>query len=232
MEKIIEITFLAVLYATSVAVYVWLISFALPRLFFGITYDTGTHLGRGLKKIKYPDGRAVLYEPHPSVRKYMDKYLLFTVNGCKYFQSRVNKNVSNYKLCIVSFDNRDRVIDTLEVSESVELQLTHPVQLHHATSYVAAILVCVNGNNLDVEPFMVTRLKRAPFYLALCALATFIQFFLIVETVNGIGSLVGGSVHLEKEYLLFGLASAAISIVCMLITLVTKKKKGVKVVLR
>lgn len=232
METVIYIVFLSLLYAMSIAVYTWLISYMLPKLFLGVRYEIGAHLGRGLRKIKYSDGRAVLYEPHPRVRKYMDKYLLFTVKGCKYFQFRVNELVGSYKLRVICYDNRNRVIDVIDVSETVESWLTRPVQLHQDTSYVAPLLLSVNGSTISDESVMVTGLRYAPLYLVSCAAATFLQFLHITTTFNTLALLLGGNNQIEMKYFLAVIGSALISTLCMLITLATRKKNGIKVVLK
>ena len=149
MEKIIEITFLAILYVLSFGVSMWLIANHIPKHVMKIGYSVSDKLGRGLKKIVYPDGRAVVYEPHPAVRKYVNKYLLFTMDGYKYLQSKVGAGVKSYTASIVVFDNRNRVIDNFDISEVVGSSLTHPVRLHHKTSHVAYVLTSVNGKALD-----------------------------------------------------------------------------------
>ena len=61
--------------------YVVLLSDVFPKCFLKTRYAYSSSMGRGLKKFVFPNGRGVLYEPHPHIRKYVNKYLLFATDG-------------------------------------------------------------------------------------------------------------------------------------------------------
>lgn len=231
MEKIIEIIFLSILYLMFLIAYIGVISDILPKHLLRITYDTGDKLGRGLKKMVYPDGRAVVYEPHPSVRKYISKYLLFTMDGYKYLQSKIEDGVRSYTADIVCFDNRNRVIDVLEIHESAGTPDGNSARLHHKTSYVAYILTSVNGMSLDAG-YMTTKLFYLPIYLGVFAAATFIQFIFTVFSANKISVLLENGPIFDISNAFFILPSIGIAALCLCVTLAMRKRKGVKVVLR
>ena len=233
IEHILEAVFLAVLYLVSFAVYAYMIATLLPQKLLPILYDTKDHLGRGLKKMTYPEGRAVLYEPHPSLRKYIRQYLLFTVDGYKYFQSQIGEGVKRYTASIVCFDNGNHVLDVLDISESLSNTFSQPIRLHHKTSYVAFIISSVNGTPLPRVHFVKTRLASAPLYIAAVAMVSFLLFSYTLWTIRQITDLLSvSSLFSNVENTSFLFPSLIIGVVCLLITLLTRICKKVKVVLK
>lgn len=231
MEAIIEIVFYSILYLVLLTAYIGSISDIIPKYLLKVTYNTEDKLGRGLKKMVYPDGRAVVYEPHPSIRKYINKYLLFTVNGYKYIQSKIGDGVRSYTADIVCFDNRNRIIDALEIHESVGTSLGNSARLHHKTSHVAYILTSVNGISLQTK-YMTVKLFYLPIYLGVFTVATFTQFVLSVFTMNKISMLLDNGPLINTGYAFFILPSIAIAALCLCVTLAMRGRKGVKVVLK
>ena len=233
MENIFEAIFFAVLYLVSFAVYAKLIAGFLPKKLLPVIYDTQDHLGRGLKKMTYPEGRAVLYEPHPSIRKYIRQYLLFTADGYKYLQSQVGEGVKRYTASLICYDNTNAVLDVLDISESLSESLGKPVRLHHKTSYIAYVLTSVNGTQLPKVHFMKTKITSMPLYIAAVSLVSFLQFAHTLFVINHVAELLdGGSNILNLEHSFFLLPSLAIVVICLLVTLLARIRKDVKVVLK
>lgn len=146
MSEIIYIASGWVLFFLLVVAYTLLISDVLPRCFLRVRYAYASSLGRGLKKYVYPNGRGVLYEPHPSMRKYINKYLLFVSDGYKYLKCSFDGGVNNIRYSVVMINNRDKVIDVLCVEEEPKLiGESDMLLLHPDTSYVALVLDSVNG---------------------------------------------------------------------------------------
>ena len=230
MQKVIEIVFLSVIYLTALTAYVWLISTVIPKCLLRIKYDVSHGLGRGLKKFTYPEGRAVVYEPHPSVRKYVNKHLLFTLDGYKYIQFLLDAGVKSYTANVVCFDNRNKVIDVLELSESmVASSVSCPLRLHHKTSYVATVLRSVNKTEIPGAPYMKIRLSRSYGYLLAVSALTFLEFVHIMITVNRICDLID-RVAFNVSYAFFILPALAVGVACLGVTLIGRIKKGVKVI--
>ena len=230
METIIEIIFLSILYLLSLTLCVGLIADIIPRYLFKIEYSVGAKLGRGLKKITYPGGRAVAYEPHPAVRKYVNKYLLFTMDGYKYVQLKIGAGVNRYTADLICFDSRNKVIDVLDITENLAGELSRPTRLHHKTSHVALVLTSVNGKLLPKTGYMTLKLSGAPLYLGAVALTVFLQFVHAVSTVNSISFMLGGSRVFEIGYAFFILPSVVIGFAVLAVTVLSRMQKGVKVV--
>ena len=232
MDIAIKIAFLAITYVLSLGLSLGLIMDTIPKNLLRVRYSVSGKLGRGLKKMVYPEGRAVVYEPHPSVRKYINKYLLFTMDGYKYLQSKIGEGVKTYTASIVVFDSKNRVIDNFEITEVVSSSQSHPVRLHHKTSHIAYILTSVNGAQLPETEYMVVNASTAPFYFLSVTALVMLQFVHAIYTINEIASLIGKETVLSISYSFFILPSIAIGAACLVTALLGRIKNGVKVVLK
>ena len=146
MSEIIYIASGWMIFFLLLVAYILLISDVLPRCFLRIRYSYIPSLGRGLKKYKFPNGRGILYEPHPSMRKYVNKYLLFVSDGYKYLKCCFDECVGEIKYSVAMIDNKDKVIDVISVEEQTRYTGgSETVLLHPDTSYVALVLDSVNG---------------------------------------------------------------------------------------
>ena len=212
--------------------YITLLADIFPRLFLRTRYATEKNLGRGLKKYTYPTGRAVLYEPHPSVRKYLNKYLLFTKDGYKYLKCCFDSAVFEIKYKVVMLNNKNKVIDALSVTENMShLKSTANIQLHQDTSYVAIIVENVNGAKNRVLCAYNRLWDLALYFLSVSATSIALMFAaasLIEEIVfSNFGQTVVNRVGSEA-FFLFGII---IGVVSVLIFLMTAAGKGIRVVL-
>ena len=233
MEIIIENIFLWVLYLAGLAIYAFLIAVIIPKYLLQVSGDPSHTLGRGLKKFVYPDGRAVVYEPHPSIRKYVKKYALFTLDGYKYVQLCIDSGVKDYVARVTMFDNRNKIIDSCEIYENVAMSRTpSPVKLHENTSYIAFSLLEVNRASLVRLNCAKMRICDMPLYFAAVFVATFLQFVHIVATLNRAYVLLGQAAPVERGYAFFILPALAIGVVCLAITVINRMRNGVKVVFK
>ena len=94
MNEIIRTIMSAVAIIVTVAVYVFVIKMVIPRFFIKRRFLYDGHLGRGLKKYQSENGRAIVYEPHPSIRKYIKQYALVSDGGHKYLECNVDEGVT------------------------------------------------------------------------------------------------------------------------------------------
>ena len=149
MHLVIEIILQSLLLILACVLYCVLQRRILPRLFFGFRHVAERELGRGVKKFVYEDGRAVLYEPHPSVRKIIPEYLLYTNGGYKYVSLHIDPGVRTLSLTLTMLNNARRVIDVIDVRDTKrEAHPIRPILLHADTSYIALTVREVNGLSL------------------------------------------------------------------------------------
>ena len=217
----------------SIIMYMILLSRVLARHALPISYQTSGILGRGLHRFKYPEGRAVLYEPHPSLRKYIRRYLLFTVEGYKNLRLRLDGAVSTLDLTIIMYDNRDNVIgvsDTRVASYGAKYSL--PIALDASTAYIALVLNAVNGTKKKQKPYMEMKAKSLIVYFVLASILTFATFSLFLTSLVIMLEGLGNYNPFSISYPFFILPSMLIGAACLGIILAVRVGKGVKVVLK
>lgn len=230
MVSTIGIVIRVCLCLATLSAYVFLLCQLFPKHLLKINYDVSEHLGRGLEKFTYPDGRAVTYEPHPSIRKYINKYALFTLDGYKYLQFRIDSALTSYSAKVIIFDNKNNIVDILTVTENVASATdSSPIRLHHSTSYVAVILESANRVQLSPKPYMNMKVRDMAKYFVGVFFATLFEFMHAVSLFNYINSAKSvGTIVYSTAFAPAFIAGLA----CLAVTVVTRMKKGVKVVMQ
>ena len=214
------------------ALYAFVMSSIFPKYLLRISYNVTKILGRGLKKFVYPEGRAVLYEAQPDIRKYIERYALFTSEGFKYIQLTIARGVKNYKASVVMLDNRNKVIDVLVLSETTSgSSLSRPTRIHGDTSYVAVSLSEVNGISLKSSAFAMTKLREILIYFAAVCVLSFLVIFHIYLTVESAFETLDMKMN-EISALFFIVPPIIIGISSLAVLLFARAKNGIKVVLK
>lgn len=126
---------------TSIVLYIYLFSAIIPRFIMKVKMEGTNTCDRGIKKFIYPNGRCVLYEPELEIRKYITAYTLYTEGGYKYIKCKATDRVSYLRYDVYAFDNRNKLIDIIGVSEAIDTdRYTDSVSLPPETSYVRLVL--------------------------------------------------------------------------------------------
>lgn len=232
-EQIMDVASYAMLIIVSLVAFSMLLKYVVPTLTLRVNHFVDKSLGRGIKTYKYPDGRAVLYEPHPSIRKYINKYLLFVNEGYKYFKCTTDEAVRGFKLEILMLNNRHKVIDVISVECGIDSTHTSAdVLLHPETSYVAINLIDVNGSEVKrLTRSYYTVWQLAAYFLSVGALT-----FLEVNTVSNLAVKIfkialGVKRITLSTFSLYLVSSLAIAAAALFIVTVSSRKKGIEVVL-
>ena len=233
MEQILDAVAYGLLIIVSLVAFAALLRFVVPTFVLKVRHSVDKSLGRGLKTYKYPTGRAVLYEPHPSLRKYVNEYLLFVNDGYKYFKCTVDNAVKRLDLEIIMLNNKNEVVDVLRASSVIDASSTSPdILLHPDTSYVALNVERVNGAE-------VKRLTRSYYTLLQIGIYFSIVFTLALLELNAVSALTVGifkiilgikSVSVSTALAYFT-SSFMIAALATLIVVSRGYKKGIEVVL-
>lgn len=233
MEQILDAVAYGLLIIVSLVAFAALLRFVVPTFVLKVRHSVDKSLGRGLKTYKYPTGRAVLYEPHPSLRKYVNEYLLFVNDGYKYFKCTVDNAVKRLDLEIIMLNNKNEVVDVLRASSVIDASSTSPdILLHPDTSYVALNVEMVNGAE-------VKRLTRSYYTLLQIGIYFSIVFTLALLELNAVSALTVGifkiilgikSVSVSTALAYFT-SSFMIAALATLIVVSRGYKKGIEVVL-
>ena len=193
MQIVMESVALSVFLIFGLILYYLLIKTVFPGIILKMRLNSEGSLGRGLRKLKSPEGRAVIYEPHPSIRKYIKKYMLFSNGGIKHLKCEIDEGISELDYNVVMFDNKNRVIDTLRISDYLKRSaVSHTVILHHNTSYVALIVNSVNGEKLQNVPMYYYKLSAVCIYGISVAVASFLMFILTSWTADRLFDVLFG----------------------------------------
>lgn len=233
MTNILETVLLSLALAVGFVVYAVLMSSVLPRFVLRVSYRVQPILGRGLKKFTYPDGRAVLYESRPAVRKYVPRYVLYTVDGFKYVQLLLGQGVESYHARIVMVNNKNRVIGMIELSEITGgASKSRSVRLDDRTSYVAVSVSRVNGENISEPKFAYTSCLWIAVYLVCAAALSFLMFRQMYCTADEIFAIFGAAMPSRLDLSFFFIPSLLIGITSVGVLLRARMKKGIGVALK
>ena len=173
---------LALLLAVVLTViYVYLVASVYPWLTLHLTWRKRyPYTDRGLLRVRFPEGRGVVYEPDPRVRRYVSKYALFTSEGKKYIRLRVDKRINYLRYDVVTFDRRGRLLDVLEVSERLSSAGSpRAVRLPAATAYASVLPRQVDGEHTGKDLAVVYSPIGIAVFTALTVLTTVFVAFLI-----------------------------------------------------
>lgn len=124
----------------TVVGYLYLVSYLYPRVTLRAVWRTRrkeTSGDRGVRKLVFPGGRAIVYQPVPAIRRYIRRYALIKQDGCTYIQCRVHDRILHIRYDVAAYDRRGRLLDVLSVSELIaEAGHTARVRLPRETAYV------------------------------------------------------------------------------------------------
>ena len=174
--------------------YVWLVGNILPRVLLKLKFNSNLSTDRGLHTYTYPDGRAVIYEPHPVYRKHIKLYMLHTSGGFKYIRCKRAPQTLSAIYDVYMFDNKNHVIDVIRINEkySSAESCGKSVQIHEDTSYVKIILRRVNNTIIKTGDVAYVMKKRVNYlYLASCALGVIVFLairFALLKLLEEIGA--------------------------------------------
>lgn len=149
-DEISTIVVQAILAVIALFVYVYLVSSLYPWLTMRLVCRRRVWGGRGVRRVTFPEGRGVVYEPDVRVRRYIPQYAVLVRDGHKFLQCRVDARVAFMRYDVVSFDRYGRMLDLVGVSEMiVKRGHTQPVVLPTETAYAYIVPRRVDGMFTD-----------------------------------------------------------------------------------
>ncbi len=101
---------------------------------------------RGRRRVVFPNGRGVVYEPSLDAKKYIDRYAVYEQNGGKYLVCKINTHIEYLRYDAVSFDRKGKILDIVSVSENIrENGETNSVRLPERTAYACVLPRMADG---------------------------------------------------------------------------------------
>lgn len=231
MDAVFEPIALSVMLIAAITIYAVVMKNLFPRLFLRIRYSVAGNFGRGLKKFKSQNGRAVLYEPTPSVRKFIHNYVLYTNGGYKYLRCTLDEKIRTVSYCVVMYNNRNRVIDSIEISERIgDLPRTRDLLLHQSTSYIALILKSVNEQEVTSSKYMYYRVADLILYWIFVSAFSF-AFLLLSATLADtfIGTVLSTKTMLLDDITYYIPGGIFVGFVCTMLFIMNGGKNGIAV---
>lgn len=138
--------FRVLLLLLSFVVYVFLMSCIYPKVFLKPYWNVEHKEDRGLKKYRYHNGRAIVYEPSLKMRKYIKQYILSVNDDRKYIKCKLDDRIYSIVYDIIAYSADDKIIDDILVTDFIQHRgYSSAAELPHKTSYVHIIVREVNG---------------------------------------------------------------------------------------
>lgn len=230
--NILEVIFSLMLFFSGIVLCHVAVYYLTPRIILRERYYLGGSVGRGLKKFKYEGGRGVLYEPNPSVRKYIRSFALFTRDGYKHVMCRIGVGVNSLKYDVFMINMQGKVIDSITVSEDFYTgSFTQPQMVHEDTSYIAISITEANGKKLVPSAQRYYKLFDVVLFAVFMAAISFATLLLINFFVDSVIAPITGAVSMAvSDIIIFSIPSVIISVISSVIVLASSAKKGIKVV--
>ncbi|MDE7164881.1 MAG: hypothetical protein K2O04_05620 [Clostridiales bacterium] len=163
-----------------VAVFLIVATLVLPKLFLHNKCALTGSIDRGIRRTVTRNGESCLYEPSPSIRKYIKKYVLTVCDDKKALVCKLGKSFKFLDYDIVVFDSQNKVRCILNVKEALrDSGYTRVIRLPDEAAYVS---LNINGVDDIIFPRRVlSRVSSVKVLLfALCSAA------LVLFTVVGI----------------------------------------------
>ena len=219
-----------------VAVFLIIATLVLPKLFLHNKCALTGSLDRGIKRTVTRHRETCLYEPSPSARRYIKKYVLTVQDGKKVLVCKLGKNFKFLDYDIVVFDSQNKVRCVLNVREALkDSGYTRVIQLPDETAYVS-----LNVNGVDDMIFPHRALSRTSsvkvliFALSSAALVLFTVVGIRICCAYLFGGVFSESLLVEHNSTIFTIiigsavafADLALTMICVFI--INSKSAGKK----
>jgi hypothetical protein len=150
-----------VLTILSVLVYVTLVAVILPAVFLKSSRKHSSIQDRGFKKVQEQDGGYCLYEPEPSVRRYISEYAISETPEGKRLVCKTNGEISYLDYDVALYGRDNKIFRTVRIRELLAGNgYTREVRLPYTCSYVSLTLNRVDNLVLQKRSANVVRNVR------------------------------------------------------------------------
>jgi hypothetical protein len=175
----------------SVALFLGVEMYLLPRLLLESKYSLGETFDRGVKKYKSPDnGVSVAYVPNLLVRKYIKQYVMMSKDGKKTIKCMVREGLSYLDFDIALFNSAGKVFKVITVQAVIDGAYTEEIELPKETSY--ATLVLKKADHKEFQNISCTKIsfkKLLVFGLATCIWAVGTAYVMNLSISNIFGGV-------------------------------------------
>lgn len=140
IDEISTVVIKALVGVISLFLYIYLVTAVYPWLTMRLVCVRRPWRIRGVRRVTFPDGRGVVYEPDVRVRRYIPQYAILLRDGHKFLQCKLDPRVAYLRYDVVSLNRYGRMLDIVEVRETpIKRGQTQPVSLPTETAYAYLI---------------------------------------------------------------------------------------------
>lgn len=133
--------------------YIFLITKIFPTIFLKVQKKDTTPKDRGIKKYVFENGRAIVYIPEPSTKKYIAQYILSENSGERFLKCKFDDRVVTASYEVTAFDSSDKIIDTVCVFDTPDCrEIARAVPLPLTTAYVNISVTEINRKKVSELP--------------------------------------------------------------------------------
>ncbi len=122
MENIIQLCGKVIFAILTAILYVYIVSKILPHFTLRLKCDENKLIARGVRRVQFSDGRGIIYEPEPRIRKYIKYYAVLAQNNKKYIQCDIHEKISSLRYDVASFDLSGKLLDIVSINERITSQ--------------------------------------------------------------------------------------------------------------
>ncbi len=117
VEQLIWMSEKALIALLALIAYLYLVCSVFPWLTMRLLWRGKSVSARGLRRVSFPEGRGVIYEPDLHVRRFIPRYALILHEENKFLQCQVDPRAAYLRYDVISFDRTGRLLDIVKVSE-------------------------------------------------------------------------------------------------------------------
>ncbi len=172
--------------------YLYLLVSLYPRLTLRWVWRGDAHLGdRGLRRVVFPEGRAVVYAPAPKIRRFVSQYALIRREEGVFIRCKLHERIAYLRYDVAAFDAKGQLLDVLRVSERVTVGgSTREVRLPRRTAYATLILRRVDGMYEGRDASVGYGMRGMGVYAALSAVTAALVGWILHTSISDILGVV------------------------------------------
>ena len=172
--------FRVILLLLSFVAYVFLMSRIYPKTFLKPCWNDGNTGDRGLKKYRYHNGRAIVYEPSFKMRKYVKQYILSSNDGGKYIKCKLDDRVQSMVYDVIAYNSDDKVLDDILITDLIQQRgYSSAADLPRDTSYVKIIVREINGVKIENSAVAEYSFVRVLLFFAATVITTVFEYMIV-----------------------------------------------------
>ncbi len=171
----------------AMVLYWILIGSVVPRVTMRLQWKKQDLAVRGIRRVTFPGGRGVVYQPEPHVRRYVRQYAIFSENGDKYLRCQLDPRVKHMRYDVVSFTAGGKLLDMISVDEQITHEgKTQMIALPTKTAYAYIIPRQIDDAYENSDAVVSYRKAGMVWFVILTVILTALMSFFLYQGLDPI----------------------------------------------